>query len=81
VRSPLLQVLALSGLLDDLLADFALCGVAEAGNGVSAGLVNRNQLLTVGALYVFLALLIELLLRYKLLLAAEDFCIFFSLDI
>ena len=66
-------MLALSGLLDNLLADLALGGVAVASDRVGACLVCRDQLVAVRALDVFLALFIQLLLRDKLLLPAEHF--------
>lgn len=61
--------------LNNFFADFALCGVAEALNGVGSCLVPRDHLFAVWALDIVLTLFIlaTVLHRHELLLSTKYF--------
>ena len=81
--APLFQMLTLFGFKDDFFADFALGGVAEAGDRMSTSFWTGDQFLAIGALnIIFEILILRSLVVFKsassrsstieLLLSAED---------
>ena len=90
--APLLQMLTLLGFKDDFFADFALGGVAEAGDRMSTSFWTGDQFLAIGALdIIFEILILRGLVVFKsassrsstieLLLSAEELCTAFSIDV